>query len=229
MSNQEKFIRSGEEQKRCEEIHDKFREELLKRQLSNNEGYDRAILSLSSAGLALSLTAIRFIVPLESASYLWALKASWILFLLTVISTLAAYLIGNKAIDKQLDIAEDYYIKALVSAQTASNPYQKINTILNRVTGLFFGIAISLVVLFVILNIKSETMSDKKITATRIVTNDSADLPRMQMAPSHGKSTASADIPTMQMAPGTQTKSGGQSSAGNGSGSGNSSSSTDSK
>ncbi|HIF9060696.1 hypothetical protein AB4581_22095 [Vibrio cyclitrophicus] len=217
MSSQEKFIRTDDDQKRCNEIHDKFREELLKRQLSNNEGYDKAILSLSSAGLALSLTAIRFIVPLESASYLWALKTSWVLFLLTVISTLVAYLVGNKAISKQLDIAEDYYIKALVSAQVASNPYQKINTILNRVTGLFFSIAISLVVLFVIINIKSTPMSDQKITSTRIAVNDSADLPRMQLAPSQtSHATASADIPTMQMAPGTQTTSSGQSSAGNG-------------
>jgi hypothetical protein len=225
--NQEKCSRSNEDQKRCEEIHDKFREELLKRQLSNNEGYDKAILSLSSAGLALSLTAIRFIVPLESASYLWALKTSWFLFLLTVISTLVAYLVGNKAITKQLGIAEDYYIKALVSAQTASNPYQKINTTLNKVTGLFFGVALSLVVLFVILNIENETMSDKKITSTRMTANDSADLPKMQLAPSQSKS---ADIPTMQIAPGTQTPSGGQPPAGNsGSGSSNTSGSSNEK
>ncbi len=205
MSNQDKILRTEDDQKRSEEIHDKFREELLKRQLSNSEGYDKAILSLSSAGLALSLTAIRFVVPLENASYLWAIKISWILFLLTVISSLVAYLIGNKAIDKQLEIAEDYYLKGLASAQTARNQYQRINNILNSLTGIFFSIAISLVVIFVILNIKSETpMTDKKTNGTRIVVNDSADIPRMQLAPSRKEvATASADIPTMQMAPGT--------------------------
>ncbi|MGR5108891.1 hypothetical protein [Shewanella chilikensis] len=227
MAKQDKFERTEEEQKRSEEIHDKFREELLKRQLSNNEGYDKAILSLSSAGLALSLTAIRFVVPLETASYLWALKTSWVLFLLTVLSTLVAYLVGNKAIDTQLEIAEDYYLKALVSAQTAKNPYQKFNTILNRFTGIFFGVAISLVVLFVILNIKSEPMANKNPTSFRATTTDSADIPRMQSAPSRSSATASADIPTMQMAPGTQTKSSGQSSAGNGGGSGSSNSSNE--
>ncbi|MCD6704476.1 MULTISPECIES: hypothetical protein [Vibrio] len=225
MAKQDKFERTEEEQKRSEEIHDKFREELLKRQLSNNEGYDKAILSLSSAGLALSLTAIKFVVPLETASYLWALKMSWVLFLLTVLSTLAAYLIGNKAIDKQLEIAEDYYLKALVSAQTAKNPYQKINTMLNRFTGIFFGVAISLVVLFVILNIKSDPMANKNPTSIHTHTTHSADIPRMQSAPSRSSATASADIPTMQMAPGTQSKSSGQSSAGNGGDSGTSKSS----
>ena len=226
LTKQEKFERSDDDQKRCEEIHDKFREELLKRQLSNNEGYDKAILSLSSAGLALSLTAIQFIVPLEIASYLWAIKASWVLFLLTVTSTLVGYLIGNKAISKQLEIAEDYYIKALVSAQTATNPYQKINTILNRATGLFFSIAISLVVLFVILNIESKPMSDNKKTTTRLAIN-SADLPKMQLAPGCVSSaTTSADIPSMQMAPSSQPKSSGQSSAGDSSGSTSSSESS---
>ena len=224
LTKQDKFDRTEEEQKRSEEKHDKFREELLKRQLSNNEGYDKAILSLSSAGLALSLTAIRFVVPLETASYLWALKTSWVLFLLTVLSTLIAYLVGNKAIDTQLDIAEDYYLNALVSAQTAKNPYQKFNTILNRFTGIFFGVAISLVVSFVILNINGEPMANKNSTTSR-VTTDSAEVPRMQIVSGRKVATASADIPSMQLAPGTQTKSSGQSSAGNGGSSGASNSS----
>jgi hypothetical protein len=36
-------------------LHDSLRDELLKRQLSNSENLDRAILMLSSAGLGLSL------------------------------------------------------------------------------------------------------------------------------------------------------------------------------
>ena len=132
MSSNDKFIRTEIEQKRCNEIHDKFREELLKRQLSNNEGYDKAILSLSSAGLALSLTAIRFIVPLESAEYLWAIKLSWGLFLVTIIFSLAAYLVGNQAISKQLEIAERYYVDSFVSAQTEKNKYQKLNALLRK-------------------------------------------------------------------------------------------------
>lgn len=200
-----KYQRTEDEQKRCLEIHDKFRDELLKRQLSNSEGYDKAILSLSSAGLALSLTAIRFIVPLETATYLWAIKLSWVLFLLTVISTLVAYLIGNSAITKELSKAEKYYVKGIVDSHLESNTYQKVNHVLNRATGVFFALAISLVVFFVIINIKGEAvMSDKNQTSKKVFVTDSADIPSMQLAPDSKEApTYSADIPKMEMAPGT--------------------------
>lgn len=48
------------------------------------------------------------------------------------------------------------------------------------------------------------------------IVTDSADMLRMQTAPSGKLATASADIPSMQMAPGIKTTSTGQSSAGNG-------------
>jgi hypothetical protein len=153
MSEPERIVRTPEEQARAVEIHDKSREDLLKRQLSNNESYDKAILSLSSAGLALSLTAIKFVIPLKGASGLLALKASWVLFLVTVICSLSAYLIGNKAISKQLSIQEDYYINRLLKAQAESNIYSTINSIFNIVTGVVFACAISLVIYFVIINL----------------------------------------------------------------------------
>ncbi|MEZ9698564.1 hypothetical protein AB4233_05245 [Vibrio sp. 10N.286.45.F3] len=58
-------------------------------------------------------------------------------------------------------------------------------------------------------------MSNKK-TIHNVITTDSADMLRMQTAPSGKLATASADIPSMQMAPGVRTTSTGQSSAGNG-------------
>lgn len=206
-----KESRTPEAQEQCKEIHDKYREDLLKRQLSNSENYDKTILSLSSTGLALSLTAIRLIVPLENASYLWCIKAAWILFLLTIIFTLITYCVGNVAIAKELKNAEDYYIQGVAYADLEPNIYKTVNPWLNRITGLFFTLAISLVVGFVICNVERNEMTDKKITTHTIFVTDSADIPRMQAAPTR---TLSADIPTMQMAPGTPVSSG-QSSAGN--------------
>ncbi|WP_206483870.1 hypothetical protein [Thalassotalea sp. G2M2-11] len=209
MSQAAKFQRNKDEQSRCVEIHDKFRDDLLKRQLSNSEGYDKAILSLSSAGLALSLTAIKFIIPLDTAHYLWAIKTSWWLFFTTIICSLLAYLIGNIAIGKQLKIAEKYYLEGLVSAQTEKNIYTTINSFLNNITGIIFAVAISLVIYFVTANLNGDQhVKDKNLTNTNIsktVTfRDSAPIPNMQIAPG-GESRAklSADLPSMQMAPGT--------------------------
>ncbi|MFT6138579.1 MAG: hypothetical protein ACJAUJ_001674 [Salibacteraceae bacterium] len=209
MSQSEKLQRNEAEQKRCDEIHDKFRDDLLKRQLSNSEGYDKAILSLSSAGLALSLTAIKFIIPLDVAQSLWAIKASWWLFFVTIICALFAYLIGNKAISKQLVIAEKYYIKGLVSAQTEKNKYTAINSFLNNITGVTFVLAISLVIYFVTTNLHGDKqVKDKNLTnlniSKSVTLNDSAFIPNMQIAPGgESRANLSADLPSMQMAPGT--------------------------
>ena len=75
-TDEEIVFRTEEEQKRSTEIFDSFRDELYKRQLSNSEAYDKAILSLSSAGLAISLSFIKFIVPLEQAKYICVLEIS---------------------------------------------------------------------------------------------------------------------------------------------------------
>lgn len=208
MKNNDKFIRTEEEQKRCEEIHDKFREDLLKRQLSNNENYDKAIISLSSAGLALSLTAIKFVVPLDVAEHLWLIKLSWILFLITIICSIVAYQIGNKAISRQMIIAENYYINGLISSQTEKNAYSKINSILNNVTGIVFIAAISLVICFVIFNINGDkAMVDKMTTGNKVFFTDSATVPTMQIAPgATGRAKLSADIPSMQLAPGSKSE-----------------------
>jgi len=206
MSDIGKFERTKDDQKRCEELHDKFRDDLLKRQLSNSESYDKAILSLSSSALALSLTAIKFVVPLDGANYLWILKISWGLFLLTVILSLSAFLISNHAISKQLIIAEKYYIKALFSSQTEKNVFTRINSILNHLTGIVFILAISMVIFFVTININGDINMSKKESKTSVFLTDSALIPTMQVAPgTEGRTTLSADIPTMQMAPSTTT------------------------
>ncbi len=68
------------------------RQELINRQLSNSESQDRAVLTLSSSGLVLSVSFIRFVVELEAAVYTWLLYASWGLFATAVISTILSYL-----------------------------------------------------------------------------------------------------------------------------------------
>ncbi|MBW2187406.1 MAG: hypothetical protein JRG71_13725 [Deltaproteobacteria bacterium] len=197
--------RSDEEQKRSIEIYDSFRDELYKRQLSNTENYDKSILTLSSAGLAISLTFLRSVVPLESAEYLWLAKASWICFLVSIILSLIAYLISNAAISKQLSIAEDYYVNKIQSAFNQKNILSELNNMLNYAVGLLFGLAIIAIVIFVTLNLKQgdTKMSDKKIESSDFrPTLESATILNLQHVPVEGISTNSAEIPTMQAAPG---------------------------
>lgn len=206
MSRNNDLIQRTEcEQKRSIEIYDSFRDELLKRQLSNTENYDKSILTLSSAGLAISLTFLNSVVQIEHAMHLWLVTTSWICFLLSIILSLVAYLVSNAAVTKQLSIAEDYYVNKLQSAFNKKNWLSLLNNWLNYFVGLLFSAATIAVVVFVILNVSlvGEKMTDKKVdTSNHQVLRESATIPTMQRVLTEGVSINSAQIPTMQAAPG---------------------------
>jgi len=218
-----KIVRTGEEQSRATEMFDSFRDELLKRDLSNTENYDKSILTLSAAALGLSLTAIRFIVPLETAEHLWLVIWGWILLLGSIFSSLAAFFVSNKAIEIQIHHAEDYYIRCVAEAFNKKNVYLKINSILNNATGLMFAVAITAIVAFVTLNITPGDipMSKKGEDKTTTVNiRESANIPSMTKTPSDTDiGVNSANIPTMQQAPETTTTSQSDDGGGNDSGS----------
>ena len=49
------------------------RADLLKRQLSNSENYDKAVISLSTAFLGFSLAFLKDLVPIHRAEWFWLL------------------------------------------------------------------------------------------------------------------------------------------------------------
>ena len=214
-----KIERSEEEQKRANEMFDALRDELYKRDLYNSESYDKAILTLSAASLGLSLTAIRFVVPLETAEQIIALQAGWVLLLISIFTSLSAYLISNKAIEVQMKNAELYYLEGEKEALNVKNRYTRLNASLNYATGGIFLIAISLIIYFVLININPEETQmankDSGNGTTKEFFRDSANVPTMQRVETGGEVIKrSANIPTMQPAP-----SGGSSSTGSSSGS----------
>ncbi|MEP1551790.1 MAG: hypothetical protein ABJJ44_12050 [Paraglaciecola sp.] len=206
--------RNQEDQKVADELFDKFRDDLLARELSNSEGYDKAILALSSASLGFSLTAIKFIVPIDTAIHIWLLILCWALLVLSVIFSLSAYLISNKAIHTQLNNARDYYKKGIEDAFTRRNIYASINTFLNQVTGLLLAMAITIIVVFISINITNgeSEMSEKTSSGTNV--EKSANIPTMERVSTTADSaTNSANVPTMEQAPNTGTTSQGGSSS----------------
>ena len=145
--------RSDENKERTIKIHDAYRDDLRKRQLSNTENYDKTVLTLSSSGLALSLTAIKFAIPLATANYVCLIQISWWLFCITIIIAIVAYWVGNKALDVQLKIAEDYYAKGIEEAYSRKNRYSDVNDWLNIIAGVAFMIATACIISFVTFNI----------------------------------------------------------------------------
>jgi hypothetical protein len=196
-----------ETRKKAAEIYDSFRDELLKRQLSNTENYDKSILTLSSSGLAISLTFLKTIIPIDEANHLWMIKTSWLCFLFSITLSIIAYLISNAAIDKQLEIAENYYIRLDNKAFNEKNYLSIANECINKIVGILFILAIVATILFVTLNINqtepemSHNNENKTNSGKLVLGLESAGVPRMQRIPEPQLSINSAQIPRMQAIP----------------------------
>ena len=135
------------------ELYRQYCEEISKRQLSNNEAFDKAILSLSSAGLALSLTFFKFVVPLNDAVCINILERSWFLFLAAIICTLFSYVTSQQALKTEVKHAEKYYLEDNDDYSSKNNPAGNLTEALNVISGFLFVFALISVVYFVTQNI----------------------------------------------------------------------------
>lgn len=177
---------SSDQQQR-ESLHSEYRRDLLARQISNAVNYDNAILTLSSAGLGLSLVFIKDILPIEKVDYLSLLISSWFLFGAAIISVIVSYFTSQKAIDKQLDIAYDYYIKEEEGAFKKKNNFSICTERLNKLSGFLCIMAIAITILFVTLNTRGIRMEKKGGTKSI----KAQPIPNMQKVPLRDNSTSS--------------------------------------
>lgn len=141
---------SDSERKR---IYEEFRNHLLKLQMMNSENFDKSILSLSSTLLALSLAFINDIVDFKVAICTEFIKLSWVFLVGAILITLISFLLSQKAIDKQLDYAEKYYLSKLDEYLNKNNIYNSLTKCSSYFSALFFIVGIILTVLFVQSNI----------------------------------------------------------------------------
>ncbi|MYB93586.1 hypothetical protein F4054_06190 [Candidatus Poribacteria bacterium] len=139
-----------DESEKLYEMYLKEEEDISKRELSNVENLDKAILSLSSAGLGLSLVFIKNVVKLTEANDIWILHVSWLMFVLAITSTLLSYLFGQRALNRQREFSERYFFdgdedagqqKSLASQMTRFLSYVSVFTYIAAVacTAFFIG------------------------------------------------------------------------------------------
>ena len=135
------------------DLYARTRDDLLRRNLSNSENMDKAILSLSSALLGLSLGAMKNVVDLKQAKFLPLLFTSWWLFALAIILTLVSFIASQRAITRQLVLAEVYYLHGDDSAVDAPNLWAKATGWLNGFSAFTFIFAVISTILFITPNI----------------------------------------------------------------------------
>jgi hypothetical protein len=161
-------------------LHETLKAELFKRQLSNSENFDKAILTYSSAGLALSLGFLKDFVPILCAKAAWLLYASWVLFLAAIVITILSFIASQRGIAKQMIISERYYLKMDDSALNETNFFAQCTDWLAYLAGTAFILAISFTTIFVSINLeRMSVMAEER----KVIIREGAPVPSIQKSP----------------------------------------------
>lgn len=189
-------------------VHAELKGELFKRQLSNSDNFDKAILTYSSAGLALSLGFLKDFIPINHANASWLLFLSWILFGVAVAVTLFSFISSQLGITRQAGLNERYYLQLDDSALSENNFFARCTDWLAYVAGTAFVVAIACSTVFVSINLeRAAIMAEKRQVPLR----EGAPVPTIQQVPQTVQK--GAPVPGIQQVPQQTTQSTGTTAA----------------
>jgi len=176
------YVPSEEAQKLFKEFLDDAR----KRQLSSSENFDKAILTYSSGGLALSLAFLKDFIPIRTAKLSFLLYGSWSLFVLATALTILSFLVSYRAQELSILFAQRYYLEGNSQYLNKTSWCDLYTRLSNRFAGSAFILALIFTSVFVAINLnEANQMSEKKDLAVNGVpastmqemTNVSTDAP----------------------------------------------------
>ena len=144
---------ADEAEKRRHELYDAYRKDVVASISSSSDDFDKSVLTYASAGLGLSIAFVKDIVPLKSAILPQLLYASWIAFCVAIVFTTVSFLVSMKAHMRSLEHAGKYYLDDLPEYLDKPNPFDAFNTVLVRVAGAAFILAVVLTVIFATINL----------------------------------------------------------------------------
>lgn len=189
-------------------VHADLKAELFKRQLSNSDNFDKAILTYSCAGLALSLGFLKDFIPVTRANASWLLFLSWTLFVVAVVVTLFSFISSQLGITRQLEINERYYLRMDDSALSEKNFFARLTDWLGYGAGAAFVVAIACSTIFVSINLeRAAIMAEQKQVPLR----EGAPVPSIQQVPQTVQK--GAPVPGIQQVPQQTTPSAGSAGA----------------
>ena len=155
----------GEGEEKTPAVFVEYHKQLWDARKLSHEQYDKALLTLSAGGLAISLTLVKDLFPAEKVLCSAALVASWVLFCGSIILTIISFLTSQKSLSVQSDYFEKY-AAGDDSYWNKKNPYTIATTWLNLVSGLFFVSAVVAVTVFSITNFKGRLHDGQGRTAS---------------------------------------------------------------
>jgi len=153
----------------AEKMYFELQTELSKRETSNSEAFDKAILTYSTGALALSLGFLKDFAVTSGGNNLGLLYWSWLLFVTCIASTVGSFLVGKFGNRLQLQKAENYYLHRDYCAYEKRNIPSLVTTGMNWLSGLSFCTGALLTVLFVFHSVKDQTMTTRNNPPTDVI------------------------------------------------------------
>ena len=181
----------GDRKKKNEEAFIEFWKETNKRVLSNSENLDKWILTLSSGGIAISLTILSSVVDVSKALHLGFLFSSWGLFGTSILMTVISYFTGQKGLNKDLEYAKKFHIYGKREYANQKSWWSRVTKWLSWIYGFTFVSAIVFLILFTSVNLtrKGENMAKEEETQKEPAEKKGATSPEMLPFPNPDQST----------------------------------------
>lgn len=119
----------------------------------NSEALDRAIITLSSAFLALSITFIDKVVKLDACISIWLLLLSWGLFVASIVVNFISIFVAQSECEKRRKLAEKCYFKGEKNACQALRDMKSSTQLFNLFSAGSYVVATILITIFVSINV----------------------------------------------------------------------------
>ncbi len=133
---------------RCRELMDTYVAELRSQRSEQQTEVDRQILTLSSALLALSMTFIKDLVPINAAVCFPLLFVAWFFLASSIVGTLLSFYLSQITYDKYIDSAPRFYEQEERNAFAGAHDLAKKTTFANLASCICFLIGFISLVFF---------------------------------------------------------------------------------
>lgn len=146
-------------------LYNEDRTEALKRYASNVENLDKAILSTSTAVLALSVVFLKTILP-NKIIFIGVLYASWVFFCIALISVVFSYVFGNISIEGGIDRLYQYHID---NKEFKENTFDRLTSWSSYASSISFVCGIITILVFFKMNLNLLQVSKRKAKSPSFV------------------------------------------------------------
>jgi hypothetical protein len=140
-------------EREAEKLYYEFRNHLIESRHKSYEQFDKAVFLLSGGGLTISLTFIKDLIPFVTAASKNLLVTSWVLFVIPLILTLLSFILSQKALDRQIELTDDYFQNDNTDALNETNVFANITRYSNYASAIFFVAGVTVLLRFVYINI----------------------------------------------------------------------------